>query len=122
VKLQLSAPTGLHSIAAYGDAYVVVNGVRHESSVIVLPDRVLPWNVAGFDALSAGDFEMLAGLEADVVLLGTGARLRFPQPALVRALAAARIGLEVMDLQAACRTYNVLLADARKVAAALLMR
>lgn len=122
MKLQLSAPAGLTAISAYGTDFVVVNHVRHESSVIVMPDRVLPWNAAGFEALSVGDFEMLAGLGHDVVLLGTGPRLRFPSPALVRPFAAARIGLEVMDLQAACRTYNVLLAESRKVAAALLMR
>ena len=122
VKLQLSVPTAPHSIAAYGDGYVVVNGVRHETNVIVLPDRVVAWRIAGFDALAIGDFEMLAGLGMDMVLLGTGARLRFPNPALVRPFAAARIGLDVMDLQAACRTYNVLLAEARKVAAALLMQ
>ena len=122
MKLQLFAPAALNSIAAYGDGYVVVNNVRHETSVIVMPDRVLPWSTADFEALSAGDFEMLAGLGHDVVLLGTGARLRFPHPALAHPLAAARIGLEVMDLKAACRTYNVLLADSRQVAAALLMR
>lgn len=122
MKLQLIAPPALHSIAAYGDGYVVVNDVRHEASVIVMPDRVLPWSAADFEALSVRDFELLAGLGHEVVLLGTGARLRFPHPALARPLAAARIGLEVMDLKAACRTYNVLLADSRKVAAALLMR
>jgi len=67
VKLQLSVPTALHSIAAYGDGYVVVNGVRHDTSVIVLPDRVVAWRIAGFDALAIGDFEMLAGLGMDMV-------------------------------------------------------
>jgi len=122
VKLQLSAPGARHSIAAYGDGYIVVNEVRHQGNVIVMPDRVLPWDTPGFEALTVADFEMLAALGHEVVLLGTGARLCFPPPALARPLAAARIGLEVMDFQAACRTYNVLLADMRKVAAALLMR
>ena len=120
MKLQLSAPGARNSISAYGDGFVVVNNVRHETNLIVLPDRVVPWSTVGFEALASGDFEMLAGFGMDMVLLGTGARLRFPHPALVRPLAAARIGLDVMDLQAACRTYNVLLAEARKVAAALL--
>ena len=59
-------------------------------------------------------------LKPEVVLLGTGDKLRFPHPSLTRAFAEARIGIEVMDLQAACRTYNILMAEERKVAAALL--
>lgn len=104
---------------AYGDGYVVVGGERHEGSVIVLPERVQAWHPASFDALAAEDFRVLAAMELEIVLLGTGPKLRFPHPALTRALAAARIGLEVMDLKAACRTYNVLVAEQRKVAAAL---
>ena len=98
----------------------MVNGERHASNLIVLPDRVLPWAAASFAALSAEDFAPLAGLGLEIVLLGTGPRLRFPPPSLTRALAETRVGLEVMDLQAACRTYNILVAEERKVAAALL--
>ena len=61
-------------------------------------------------------------MQPEVVLLGTGAKLRFPHPRLTRLLSDARIGIEVMDLQAACRTYNILMAEERKVAAALLFR
>lgn len=122
MKLHLSAPTALNTFTGYGDGYVMVNGVRHEASVIVLPDRILPWSAASFEALAVGDFVLLAGLGLEVVLLGTGGTLRFPAQELVRPLAEARIGLEVMDLQAACRTYNFLMAESRKVAAALLMR
>jgi len=100
----------------------MVNGARHETNLIVLPDRVLPWRTAGFDALAVEDFAELAALDLEVVLLGTGARLRFPHPQVTRPLAAAGIGLEVMDMQAACRTYNILASEERRVAAALLLR
>jgi len=98
----------------------MVNGERHASSLIVLPDRVLPWAATSFAALGEADFAPLADLGLEIVLLGTGPRLRFPPPALTRPLVEARVGLEVMDLQAACRTYNILVAEERRVAAALL--
>ena len=73
-----------------------------------------------FDALSAEDFKPLAALGVEIVLLGTGRRQRFPHPRLTASLAQAKVGLEVMDTKAACRTYNILVAEARKVALALL--
>jgi uncharacterized protein len=88
--------------------------------VVVLADRVEQWAVRGFDQLSADDFTYLKNLNVEIVLLGTGPKQRFPHPRLTAALAQAGIGLEVMDVQAACRTYNILVAEERKVAAALL--
>ena len=126
MKLSPSGPrpgqSALNLITGYGDGYVLVNQARHAASVIVLPERIVTWPTPAFEALSLADFELLAGLDQEIVLLGTGARLRFPKPELMRPLAAARIGLEVMDMQAACRTYNFLMAESRKVAAALLMQ
>jgi uncharacterized protein len=122
MKLHASAPSGVHVVTAYGDDYVVVNGVRHQDSIIVLPERVVAWGRRSFDALTQEDFGFLGTLQAEIVLLGTGARQRFPHPRLTAALSQARIGLEVMDLQAACRTYNILVAEERKVAAALLFQ
>jgi uncharacterized protein len=120
VKLQASAPTHLHTFTGYGEGYVQVNGQRHDRAMIVLPERLLPWPVAGFDALAEEHFALIAALKPEIVLLGTGARLRFPHPRFTGALTRARIGLEVMDVQAACRTYNILMAEGRNVAAALL--
>jgi len=121
LKLHLTNISGTNLFTGYGAGYVMVNQQRHEQSLIVLPERlVTDWRPAGFDALEAGDFAQLAELKPEIVLLGTGERLRFPRPELTRALIEARIGLEVMDIQAACRTYNFLAAEERKVAAALL--
>ena len=82
---------------------------------------MIDWAPARFDALALEHFALLAALEVEVVLLGTGARQRFPAPGLTEPLRAARVGLEVMDVAAACRTYNILLAEERRVAAALLL-
>ena len=121
MKLHLSNISGSNAFTGYGEGYVMVNRQRYERNLVVLPDRIVTdWRPAGFDQLSAEDFARLAELAPEIVLLGTGSRLRFPRPELTRALIDAHIGLEVMDIQAACRTYNILAAEERKVVAALL--
>jgi uncharacterized protein len=120
VKLHASLASGVNLITAYGEGYVVVNGERRVSSVVVLPDRLEQWSARTFESLGEADFAFLRDLGAEIVLLGTGPRQRFPHPRLTAALTQARIGFEVMDLHAACRTYNILVAEERKVAAALL--
>lgn len=121
MKLHASARTHLNAFTGYGEGYVQVNGERREASLVVLPERVLDWAPASFDALAQAHFALLAELKPEVVLLGTGRRLRFPHPRLTAPLARAGIGLEVMDVQAACRTYNILVAEERLVAAALVL-
>jgi uncharacterized protein len=120
VKLHVSGPGTRNAITGYGEGYVLVNSQRHESSLIVMPDQLLPWDVAGFEALTAEHFSSLKDLQPEILLLGTGPKQRFPHPRLTAPLAAAGIGVEIMDLKAACRTYNILVAEERKVAAALL--
>jgi uncharacterized protein len=122
VKLHQAGPSAYNTINGYGEDYVLVNSQRHESSLIVMPDRVLPWDASEFTKITSEDFEKLKALQAEIILLGTGPRQRFPHPRLTAPLAAAGIGLEVMDLKAACRTYNILVAEERKVAAALLFK
>ena len=120
MKLHPSATLGRNAVTGYGEGYVAVNGARHESSIVVLPDRWVAWQVSGFSALTRKDFEFLENLKPEIVVLGTGPTQRFPHPSLVEPLHRARIGLEAMDLKAACRTFNILLAEERKVALALL--
>ena len=122
MKLHASGRAAANTITAYGEDYVMVNSQRHQSSLIVLPNRIEPWDVPEFTKLRAEDFEELKALSVDIILLGTGPRQRFPHPGLTAPLAAAGIGLEVMDLKAACRTFNILVAEERKVAAALLFK
>jgi uncharacterized protein len=121
MKLHADRQEGPNAIARHGSAGVLVNGVEHRSSVIV-PWRgeVLIWPVRQFDALAEEHFAALAALAPELVIFGSGARLRFVRPALLRPLIEHRIGVETMDTAAACRTYNVLLSEGRAVVAALL--
>jgi uncharacterized protein len=122
MKLHLSHSPGLHMISACGVDYVIIGGQRHESSLIVLPDRLLSeWGVLRFESLTPEHFADLAALTPELVLLGTGARQRFPHPSLYADLISAGIGIEVMNTGAACRTYNILAAEGRRVAAALII-
>lgn len=122
MKLHDSAPSGVQVVTAYGANYVAVNGVRYDDSIVLLPERVVAWGGRTFAALTAEDFAFLRTLEAEIVLLGTGARQRFPHPRLSAPLTLGGRGLEVMDARAACRTYNILVAEARRVAAAILFQ
>lgn len=121
MKLHLSRSAGQNVFSGYGADYVAVNNVRYEKSVLVTPEAVTEWNVSAFEALTASDFEFVARLGVEIVVFGTGTAQRFPRPELVRALAGAGVGLEVMDSKAACRTYNILAAEGRKVVAAILV-
>ena len=108
-------------MTAYGEGYVSVNAVRHSDNLVVLPDRLIAgWTQACFEALDVADFELLATLDSEIILLGTGDQLRFPRPELLQPLVKAQKGIEVMDIQAACRTYNVLISEGRRAAAALI--
>ena len=123
MKLHLSNPSGVNSITAHGDGYVEINQRRYTSSLVVMPQTlyVEGWAELGFEQLSEAHFARLAEFKPEMVLLGTGSKLRFPHPRLSRALAEARIGLDVMDTGAACRTYNILMAEGRNVLALLLL-
>ena len=121
MKLHLANTAGLNMFTAYGDDYVAVNNEKHLKNLILLPESIIhEWSTATIDTLSASDMQKLLELDTEIILLGTGNRLRFPAGPLMRPFAPAGIGLEIMDLQAACRTYNILAAEGRKVAAALL--
>ncbi len=112
---------GRNAIARHGEAGVVVNGIEYRSSVLVpWQGDVVAWPVPDFSALEAGHFAALAALQPELVIFGSGGRLRFPPASALRTLIERRIGIETMDSAAACRTYNVLLAEGRSVVAALL--
>lgn len=118
----LPDPTESSSVTGYGPGWVKVNGEKYTASVVVSTLAVpYLWECADFDGLQASHFERLAEMDAELVIFGSGDRIRFPQPALLQALYAKRIGVETMDTQAACRTYNFLAGEGRKVVAALLL-
>jgi uncharacterized protein len=121
MKLHADRQEGPNAIARHGSGGVVVNGIEHRSSVIVpWQGDVQAWPVREFAALAEAHFIALAELAPELIIFGSGARLRFVHPALLRALIERRIGVETMDTAAACRTYNVLLGEGRAVVAALL--
>jgi uncharacterized protein len=121
MKFHLERLDGRNFVTGYGPGYVSVNGTRHDRALLLLPDHLSDWNIATFDALDEAAFAELAQLPIEVLLLGTGTALQFPHPRLTQPLRDAHIGLEVMDTAAACRTYNILLGEDRKVGAALLI-
>ena len=120
MKLNLEQAVGLYLFSGYGTGFVAVNHVRYEKCVVVSPKAVIDWQVSGFDALTVADFGFIERLRPEILILGTGAAQRFPPPALARALAATGAGVEIMDSHAACRTYNILAAEGRRVVAAIL--
>ena len=90
--------------------------------MIVTPERLVSdWLPQTFGDLVEAHFEAIADLEPEIVLLGTGSRQRFPRPSLLRSLLAHGVGVEIMDTAAACRTYNIIMLEGRRVAAALLL-
>jgi uncharacterized protein len=121
LKLHLERNHTLNFITACEGAHVQVNENRHAAPLIVLPQRLIAdWRPRLFSDLNETDFIGLAELGMEIVLLGTGTKQSFPHPRLTRALMDKRIGFEVMDTMAACRTYNILAGEGRSVAAALL--
>jgi len=127
MKLHLTKAAGNQLITGYGAGWIQVNELRYTRSLIVLPELVIPdWDVQTFSNLTEAHFEQIiqsasGGAKLEVVLLGTGEKHQFIHPKLSRALIEAGIGIECMDTAAACRTYNILMAEGRNVAAALVL-
>ena len=121
MKFHLQAPTS-NIVTGSGAGWVRVGATEYRRNVVLLPDAVIEgWTPSNVDAISEADLAKLADYKPEIVLLGTGARQQFPHPRLLAALTSRRIGVEVMDTQAACRTFNILVAEGRKVAAALIV-
>ena len=122
MKFERDSPDGRNSFTGYGEGYVQVGAKRHAASLVVSADRVIEdWPAASVDALAADHLAAIVELGPEIVLLGTGGAFRFPDAALLAPLYKAGIGVEVMDTPAACRTYNILLAEGRNVVAALIV-
>jgi uncharacterized protein len=122
MKFQPDTLDGVNPITRQDPGCVWVGSTPFRHSVLV-PWRgeVLPWHAATLADLSEAHFERVVAFNPEVVIFGSGTRLQFLPPALMRGLYEARIGIETMDTAAACRTYNVLVAEGRNVLAALLV-
>ncbi|MDL2355623.1 MAG: Mth938-like domain-containing protein [Pseudomonadota bacterium] len=123
MKLHSSSTQQYQTVTGYFDGGVEINAVPYTFSLTVMPETApRPWPVGAFEELSAAHFEAIAHDAPDVVILGTGARQRFVHPRLIASLSERRIGVECMDNQAACRTYNILMGEGRKVTLALILQ
>jgi uncharacterized protein len=121
MKLHLTQAAGNNLITGYDNGWVEINKIRHTQSLIVMPDSIFEdWQATDFDSLTVDHFERIAELKPEVVLLGTGDKHRFIHPRLTAPLTALGVSVECMDTAAACRTYNILMAEGRHVAAALI--
>jgi len=113
---------GTYAITAYDKGRIRVNETVHTTSLIIAPARLdTEWAAETFDDLNTESLACLLDWGPEVVVLGTGARQRFPGREVFRLFREHGIGLEVMDTGSACRTYNILMAEGRQVAAALLL-
>jgi uncharacterized protein len=111
-----------NTIRAYAAGQVTINDEIISRSVIVTPDRIIhDWLPASFEELELRHFTRLDELQPEIIVLGTGVRLRFPGAEFTAGFLSRGIGVEIMDTNAACRTYNILLSEGRRVVAALLI-
>lgn len=123
VKFQPDHNDGVNTLTRHEASALWVGATRFQTNLLVpWQGEVREWAVSGFDALAAEHFDQLLAWQPEVVIFGSGARLRFVAPALLRGLIERRIGVETMDTAAACRTYNVLASEGRSVLAALLLQ
>ncbi len=122
MKLHLNTTVGLNAITGHGSSMVAVNNKQIDHALIVMPDKVIdPWPIADTSALALADFAHVLALKPELVVFGSGKIFCFPDARILAAFSQARIGFEVMDTAAACRTYNVLASEGRNIAAALLV-
>jgi len=114
--------SSVQSITGYGTGWVAVDGERIDSSIVISSSGLRhAWHCHHFADLTEPHFALLADAEPELVVFGSGDRIQFPPAAWLRVLMGKRIGLETMDTRAACRTYNILAGEGRRVVAALLI-
>ena len=110
------------SITAYGEGWVAVSGQRITHSVVLASTgEQFDWQCARFEALTPDHFAQLLALPIEMVIFGSGSRQRFVPPAWLAPFMQRRIGVETMNTLAACRTYNILAGEGRKVALAVVL-
>lgn len=121
MKLHLTTAANQNIVTGYGDDHIEVNQTRYSHGILLMADQLAPWGEAGLDGLGEADFAALLTYQPEVVVFGSGARMRFVHPRLTAALINAGIGVETMDTGAACRTYNILMGENRRVLAAMVL-
>ena len=122
LALHLNTNTSQKLFTGHGKGYVAINGRQFQQPVVVMAGQVrTDWPASDFVSLEAKHFDYFLELKPEILLFGTGPKQQFARPELYRELVKARIGIEFMDTPAACRTYNILVAEDRHVIAAVLI-
>jgi uncharacterized protein len=122
MKISCSDSSEGNVIQSYGSGQIRINQQTYTRSVLLMPDQLHPdWEPQTVQQLEARHVEEILDYRPELILLGTGERQNFPEPAILRSLSGRHIGLEVMDTAAACRTYNIVMAEGRRVLAGLMM-
>ncbi|ABA56715.1 Mth938-like domain-containing protein [Nitrosococcus oceani] len=141
MKFSLDERTDVYTVSAYGSGYVEFRipvssekeperlqgeGLKENRgrqkicrNVVVSPGRLQEWSPASFSELEKAHFQAFLEMEPEVVVVGTGEQSHFLSPRLIEPLLRHQIGVEFMDTAAACRTYNILVGEGRRVVAAL---
>ena len=121
VTLHLQTPTA-NILTGFGEGWIRVGATEYRENLVLTPETVHPgWAPGGLQALAEDDFRALLEYRPEIVLIGTGKRQRFPHARFLRPLVEAQVGVEIMDTHAACRTFNILIAEERRVVAALVL-
>ncbi|BEI36803.1 Mth938-like domain-containing protein [Polynucleobacter sp. HIN7] len=122
MKLHSDPQSSQNTITGYGIGFIEVNKTPYSQALIVQPDgEVMVWPVEESPDLTEDHFSLISGLQPELVIIGTGKKQVFLNPKILQPLIKAKIGFEMMDSQAACRTYNILMGEGRKVLAAIIL-
>ncbi|BEI40562.1 Mth938-like domain-containing protein [Polynucleobacter sp. HIN9] len=122
MKLHSDPQSSQNTITGYGIGFIEVNKTPYSQALIVQPDgEVMVWPVEESLDLTEDHFSLISGLQPELVIIGTGKKQVFLNPKILQPLIKAKIGFEMMDSQAACRTYNILMGEGRKVLAAIIL-
>ena len=122
MKLHSDPQSSLNTITGYGIGYIEVNSKVYPHALIVQPEgEINPWPVSAFADLSSDNLASLCVFKPELIIIGTGKKQQFLKPELIKSLIQAKIGFEMMDSQAACRTYNILMNEGRQVLAAIIL-
>jgi len=111
-----------YKISGYDHGSIGINGLAHNQSLVISPMELLsPWKPEKYEDLKAEDLDEIYAFKPEIIILGTGLKQRFPSSEILRRLAKEQIGYEIMDTQAACRTFNILMAEDRTVVAGMFL-
>ncbi len=122
MKLESTPNPSINIIQGYDDSGIKVNEQLIITSFIIMPEKLLPnWRPRHFSELTVNDFDAITELDPEIIIIGSGKKLYFPEAKISQTIISKNIGFEIMDTYAACRCYSILVAEGRNVAAGLII-